>query len=1018
MTPAQGDSKNAISLKASSSGVLLANSNGTSDGTLPKPKKVLFPYETFVEFFNWDKANLVPCGLLNCGNSCFANVVLQCLTCTRPLVAYLLERSHMPTCARNDWCFLCELHQHIQRVYQSEEPFSPFGILCHIPKMGGNLGSGKQEDAHEFMRVAIDSMQSTCLDEFGGEKAVDPDSRLTTLICHIFGGYLQSQVICTQCLQVSNRYEHMLDLNVEIHGDVASLEDALDQFTGHEWLDGENKYYCDGCDTYVRAQKQLSILQAPNILTIALKRFQTGRFGKLNKRVTFPETLDLSPYVSEKEESLHVYKLYAVVVHVDMLNASFFGHYICYVKDLHGSWYRTDDSKVKRVELEEVLSQRAYMLLYTRICVRSSPVADIPKSTAPKMAKADCNYSAALVHRQSHIAHSRTDGYLSSPFEVVEPLRSNLGIVQEGMNENVGVLDSFTSSDGPRGIQESNLAVGTFSGCDADHLSEDLASEESGLLTGNSSCSEQSFIKVGKGELDDKALPSLPELNPTDMCLLGTYSCPQLLDAKLFDAASPCSSGNVEKNASGDHLNERFISFDPLAGLTNSRPKKYNDEIFVSSVSNQLHDTPGTSDLTEDETNIGPAVQSCNSDIQVPEKLSSDDEVEQPSVENSSDSFLALLKESAMEEISDSSLQQTSIEMNKTLFSHSNSMPLPNLSLDVWPSSVLGGNQDLTLFDNRDCCGSLVRSSNVSEADRMENQKKFEHKILMQQETSNEQNKNDFHPGVSYAATQPLERETVLFNKKCEIVPFAVSRINSTPTEENVLSCEAFSQPDIFSKENGMAKEVADSRSELELRVYDNTVDYNRTIQTDRNISLEDLQAATLEVSASSLEFFPCPVDDGNKVITFCGNSGPTSTPVKKTVKPKPIFAPGFLTRPPILPTMHYNTQDDEKYSILSTGTSSLKDPSNDDVGARLIASNGKHSFSASETCSSPEDSSNNVAAAKLMTSNGKGSVSSSGTCSSPKDSSNNAVAAKLMTSNGKDSVSSSETLSEPKDLS
>ncbi|KAH9304351.1 hypothetical protein KI387_008755, partial [Taxus chinensis] len=151
MTPAQGDSKNAISLKASSSGVLLANSNGTSDGTLPKPKKVLFPYETFVEFFNWDKANLVPCGLLNCGNSCFANVVLQCLTCTRPLVAYLLERSHMPTCARNDWCFLCELHQHIQRVYQSEEPFSPFGILCHIPKMGGNLGSGKQEDAHEFM---------------------------------------------------------------------------------------------------------------------------------------------------------------------------------------------------------------------------------------------------------------------------------------------------------------------------------------------------------------------------------------------------------------------------------------------------------------------------------------------------------------------------------------------------------------------------------------------------------------------------------------------------------------------------------------------------------------------------------------------------------------------------------------------------------------------------------------------------------------------------------------------------
>jgi hypothetical protein len=44
-------------------------------------------------------------------------------------------------------------------------------------------------------RFAIDTMQSVCLDEFGGEKAVDPSSQETTLIQHIFGGYLQSQVM-------------------------------------------------------------------------------------------------------------------------------------------------------------------------------------------------------------------------------------------------------------------------------------------------------------------------------------------------------------------------------------------------------------------------------------------------------------------------------------------------------------------------------------------------------------------------------------------------------------------------------------------------------------------------------------------------------------------------------------------------------------------------------------------------------------------------------------------------------
>ena len=44
-------------------------------------------------------------------------------------------------------------------------------------------------------RFAVDTMQSVCLDEFGGEKAVEPSSQETTLVQHIFGGRLQSQVM-------------------------------------------------------------------------------------------------------------------------------------------------------------------------------------------------------------------------------------------------------------------------------------------------------------------------------------------------------------------------------------------------------------------------------------------------------------------------------------------------------------------------------------------------------------------------------------------------------------------------------------------------------------------------------------------------------------------------------------------------------------------------------------------------------------------------------------------------------
>ncbi|KAL1557411.1 ubiquitinyl hydrolase 1 [Salvia divinorum] len=327
--------------------------------------EILFPYEEFIELFNWEKPGYTPCGLINGGNSCFANVVLQCLTYTRPLAAYFLDKGHKLKCRMDKWCFLCDFQTHVESASWCHTAFIPIHILSRLNSIGGNLERGQQEDAHEFMRFAIDKMQSVFLDEFGGEKTAHPRYQETSFVQHIFGGYLQSQVICIKCNKVSNRFDHMMDLTVEVHGDAESLEECLDQFTAEEWLHGDNMYKCDSCDAYVMARKYLSILQAPNILTIALKRFQ-----KLNKRVTFPEKLDLRSYMNESEDGNDVYKLYAVIVHVEIHHT--FGHYICYVKDFGGNWYKVDDDKVSSVGLDEVLLQEAYMLLYSRICARPS----------------------------------------------------------------------------------------------------------------------------------------------------------------------------------------------------------------------------------------------------------------------------------------------------------------------------------------------------------------------------------------------------------------------------------------------------------------------------------------------------------------------------------------------------------------------------------------------------------------------------------------------------------------------
>ncbi|KAL1820842.1 ubiquitin carboxyl-terminal hydrolase 15 [Daucus carota subsp. sativus] len=335
-----------------------------------KKIKMLFPYDEFVKFFHSDFSNLSPRGFINCGNSCYANAVLQCLTFTKPLTIFLLRRSHSRHCRAKDWCLMCELEKHATMLTESGGPVSPSRLLTNMRNINCQIGDGSQEDAHEFLRFLVTSMQSIGLEGLDGENVVDTRLQETTFIHHTFGGCLRSKVKCLRCHNESERYESIMDLTLEIFGWVESLEDALTQFTSAEDLDGENMYRCGRCAAYVRARKQLSIQEAPNILTIVLKRFQEGNYGKINKRITFPDMLDMIPFMTGTDDIPPLYILYAVVVHLDTQSASFSGHYVAYVKNLQGIWFRIDDTEVQPVHMSQVMSEEAYILFYMRSCPR------------------------------------------------------------------------------------------------------------------------------------------------------------------------------------------------------------------------------------------------------------------------------------------------------------------------------------------------------------------------------------------------------------------------------------------------------------------------------------------------------------------------------------------------------------------------------------------------------------------------------------------------------------------------
>lgn len=60
---------------------------------------------------------------------------------------------------------------------------------------------------------------------------------------------------------------------------------------------------------------------APNTLVLCLKRFGTGRFGKINKVLVYGEKLDLAPFMAQgaMDDGGTTYTLTGVVVHLDQV---------------------------------------------------------------------------------------------------------------------------------------------------------------------------------------------------------------------------------------------------------------------------------------------------------------------------------------------------------------------------------------------------------------------------------------------------------------------------------------------------------------------------------------------------------------------------------------------------------------------------------------------------------------------------------------------------------------------------
>ncbi|XP_074780800.1 ubiquitin carboxyl-terminal hydrolase 48 isoform X5 [Athene noctua] len=357
-------------------------------------------------------------GLTNLGATCYVNTFLQMWflnlelrqalylcpsTCSEYVAGEGIpkDKDYEPQTICEHLQYLFALLQNSKRRY-----IDPSGFVKAL-----GLDTGQQQDAQEFSKLFMSLLEDTL------SKQKNPDVR--NIVQKQFCGEYAYVTVCNQCGRESKLVSKFYELELNIQGH-KQLTDCITEFLKEEKLEGDNRYFCETCQSKQNATRKIRLLSLPCTLNLQLMRFvfdrQTGHKKKLNTYIGFSELLDMEPFMEQKN-GVYVYELSAVLIHRGV--SAYSGHYIAHVKDPQtGEWYKFNDEDIDKMEgkklqlgIEEDLaepsksqtrkpkcgkgthcSRNAYMLVYRLQTREKSLTIEVPAFLQELVERDNCKF--------------------------------------------------------------------------------------------------------------------------------------------------------------------------------------------------------------------------------------------------------------------------------------------------------------------------------------------------------------------------------------------------------------------------------------------------------------------------------------------------------------------------------------------------------------------------------------------------------------------------------------------------
>lgn len=345
-------------------------------------------------------ADLLPAiGLVNVGNSCYANAIIQVLRHTYPVSRLFRDPAVLSSLPDTPSAALTKQWGSLQQCFRTaaSKPnctISPKHFLRIVRSTAAatgaaaQFGDGDQHDVADFMQFMLDQFhKATCvpvrMTTEGTPRSREDEMMVASyeafklhfaseysVVIEMFGGQFYQRVqTCDDDYRLptehSETYDPFTVLTLPIptyRRTKCSVYDCLDLFVADETLPEWKAR--DGAPPRL-SQKNVRLWSLPKVLVVQLKRF-AGYQVKDSRAVRIDSTLDLSNYCYGYDRTAAQYELYAVANHI---GNGLHGHYTADCRDFTtGVWRRYDDNVVQVLDSPgtQLHERNAYLLFYHR----------------------------------------------------------------------------------------------------------------------------------------------------------------------------------------------------------------------------------------------------------------------------------------------------------------------------------------------------------------------------------------------------------------------------------------------------------------------------------------------------------------------------------------------------------------------------------------------------------------------------------------------------------------------------